>query len=660
MQKLSMKKITKNNREDLQLIVDDVLANLSGNEDIKTIKGIGSFFIDKKKEPHDVDLLIELNKSFENSNTKQLSDIIESLKDKYRNEKGETLLNIFIRDDIGKILDSVDLWFYYNKGEEFPFESRLSEAKPYFEEWKEAPILQNFSESLNFKKFSQNNMVDKIKEAWILNEEGKNSGEPFFNYGGRTDEVWVYHASEDAQKILQEGFKYGTKISRSGEVNDGMSNPDFIHGYLSNQNPQWGSGEGVTVKVKDAYLVWNNFDDGEQVLFEPKDVIEMKYVESFEDFCQIGKESINLSFKKFSQISKEDIQKAQAGDQEAIVKIIEENIGLITAPLIKWGYEPGTPEFEDMLSDIKVKMIEEIIPKYDSSKGAFSTYLTTSIYNFLKNLPRGKAYKAEEKEISLKEPVGEDITIQDTLEDPKSFLSELTLKGIKESFQNWLHGEKPELEDIILRIYDLKIENYSHEKIAEILNEEKITKKGRPITKKMVSDYVDLYMKPFLKEYFEAFKTASLNLKKKAQNKLTIQDLFRFYKMEQKGLLTDSFVNNFISKFIYGMQEYVEWVKNKEYKKDPELKYISIEYWSDETEDVLQDINTLESAYMLPLNEKIIAVDQLINAWHKAGMSTFVEGGDEEEVTNALNELFSGPRRHIKRLSFKKESSKCI
>ena len=168
--------------KELQPIVDEVLLKLKSQPDIANIQGIGSNFTGKKKNPHDVDVVINLNKPFERSNTKELSDLIEPIKDKYHDKEG-TLLNAFIKDSDGKILNSVDLWFHHYRGEKLPIEDRMREAKGYSEKWNDAPIISESrqeykpdfqltgdeprQESLNFPK----SKLSPI-ETWtqILNE----------------------------------------------------------------------------------------------------------------------------------------------------------------------------------------------------------------------------------------------------------------------------------------------------------------------------------------------------------------------------------------------------------------------------------------------------------------------------------------------------------
>jgi len=223
-----------------------------------------------------------------------------------------------------------------------------------------------------------------------------------------------------------------------------------------------------------------------------------------------------LNFRKTAQSTLETIQKAQAGEGDAIAQVIEENMGLITKELSKWGYSPESEEFEDVVSDIKIEMINRIIPQYNPSKGAFSTLLTTAIYNFLRRGTRQKEYKERQKEVSLTEPVGEEITLEDTLEEPREFLPQITISSARESLQNWIHIKNPELENLILRIFDLKVEaDYSHDQIVEILNEEGFKSKGKPITRFMVNNYVNIWIKPILHQYFESFRSAFLSMRVK-------------------------------------------------------------------------------------------------------------------------------------------------
>ena len=219
---------------------------------------------------------------------------------------------------------------------------------------------------------------------------------------------------------------------------------------------------------------------------------------------------------KLSQSTKDTILKAQTGDENAVAQVIEENMGLITKELTKWGYAPKTEDFEDTLSDIKVEMLQKIIPQWDPKRGAFSTFLTWAIYNFLRRGTRKKQYEEKQKEVSITEPIEEELTLEDTLEQPSSVLDHATLSNARENLQNWIHLKNPELENIVLRIFDLKTSaEYSNDQIAEILNSEGVSK-GKPISRFMINNYVNDWIKPFIQQYLSSFKSASLSMKKKA------------------------------------------------------------------------------------------------------------------------------------------------
>ena len=230
---------------------------------------------------------------------------------------------------------------------------------------------------------------------------------------------------------------------------------------------------------------------------------------------EIQQEAFNLSMRKTSQSAPEVIQKAQQGDKDAIAKVVEENESLVASSLIKWGLTPGSDEFQDTLSDIKVEMLNRIIPQYDSSKGAFSTFLTTAVFNFLRRGTRKKEYEEKQKEVSTEEPNGVDITLGVTLEDKSHPLVQMTISSARENLQDYIHTKNPELEDMILRIFDLKIEDNTHEQIAEFLNKEGFKSKGKPITRFIVNNLVNEWIKPALVQFFEAFKTAKLNMRNK-------------------------------------------------------------------------------------------------------------------------------------------------
>ena len=103
---------------EFELIHKIVLHKLTCIKYIQCIYGIGSYFTKQNKTPNDLDYYIKFNKKFQDLNLKQISKILEDIKDKYKNEKSETLINIFIEDDKGAKLNSVDLWFILNYKDE--------------------------------------------------------------------------------------------------------------------------------------------------------------------------------------------------------------------------------------------------------------------------------------------------------------------------------------------------------------------------------------------------------------------------------------------------------------------------------------------------------------------------------------------------------------
>ena len=223
--------------------------------------------------------------------------------------------------------------------------------------------------------------------------------------------------------------------------------------------------------------------------------------------------------EKFSQSTKETLLKAQTGDQNAIAQVVEENMGLITRELTKWGLVPKSEDFEDTLSDIKVEIIQKVIPQWDPKKGAFSTFLTWAIFNFLRRGSRKKRYEEKQKEVLITEPVGEELTLEDTLAEPSSILDHATVSNARDYLQEILHTKKPEFEDMGLRIFDLKtIADYSNDQIAEILNSEEFGKE-KTISRFMVNNFINTWIKPIIQQYLSSFKNASLSMKKKSNEK---------------------------------------------------------------------------------------------------------------------------------------------
>lgn len=257
-----------------------------------------------------------------------------------------------------------------------------------------------------------------------------------------------------------------------------------------------------------------NSDEIWDIASGKKTDVTSEEISQAKEVIQRGIVANRLSMRKTAQSTSETIQKAQQGDENAIAKVIEENEGLIASALIKWGLTPGSDDFQDTMSDIKVEMLNRIIPQYNSSKGAFSTFLTTAVYNFLRRGTRKKEYEEKQKEVSTEEPTGEDITLGESLEDKSHPLVQMTISSARENLQSYLHTKNPELEDIILRIFDLKIEDNSHEQIAEFLNKEGFKSKGKLITRFIVNNLVNEWIKPALAQFFEAFKTAKLGMRK--------------------------------------------------------------------------------------------------------------------------------------------------
>jgi len=324
---------------------------------------------------------------------------------------------------------------------------------------------------------------------------------------------------EQAKEVISRGIVANRLSMRKTAQWDEVKNA-FIEWIEYEGGPQhWLEHYGGDItQIHDVIAKWAHHERGFVLTYA--DVVELEFL-----FSRLLKKQIKgsrkdianrLSMRKTAQSAPETIQKAQQGDKDAIAKVIEENESLIASSLIKWGLTPGSDDFQDTLSDIKVEMLNRVIPQYDSSKGAFSTFLTTAVYNFLRRGTRKKEYEEKQKEVSTEEPTGEDITLGETLEDKSHPLVQMTINSARENLQSYIHTKNPELEDMILRIFDLKIEDNTHEQIAETLNKEGFKSKGKPITRFIVNNLVNEWIKPALAQFFEAFKTAKLGMRKEA------------------------------------------------------------------------------------------------------------------------------------------------
>jgi len=111
-------------------------------------------------------------------------------------------------------------------------------------------------------------------------------------------------------------------------------------------------------------------------------------------------------------------------------------------------------------------------------------------------------------------------------------------------------------------------------------------------------------------------------------NKLSIQELKQFYELELQGLLTNEFVDNVLTKLIYGLQ-----IEKERVSKDPEITgYVKKDFIA------IADfyINELEKVATKSLNKKIIEIDQTIQALHLSyGFGVFQ--GDPDEIWETLD-----------------------
>ena len=106
-------KANKNSREYFQRDIEPTIINFFKSQGIvERITGIGSFYTTNKENPGDLDYIIHFNIPFDDTKkVMPFSDKLEELKDKYRDEKGDTYINVMLFDNKNRFLNSVDLWF---------------------------------------------------------------------------------------------------------------------------------------------------------------------------------------------------------------------------------------------------------------------------------------------------------------------------------------------------------------------------------------------------------------------------------------------------------------------------------------------------------------------------------------------------------------------
>jgi len=101
-------------RDELNAIHREIFTELCSIQSVKSIFGIGSFFRNKKLKPGDLDYYITFSKPFTEICLKKVSGKIEGIKNKFKNDKSETIINVLLEDSNGDRLNSVDLWFILN------------------------------------------------------------------------------------------------------------------------------------------------------------------------------------------------------------------------------------------------------------------------------------------------------------------------------------------------------------------------------------------------------------------------------------------------------------------------------------------------------------------------------------------------------------------
>ncbi|MCK4359125.1 MAG: hypothetical protein KAW92_10380, partial [Candidatus Cloacimonetes bacterium] len=144
-------------------------------------------------------------------------------------------------------------------------------------------------------------------------------------------------------------------------------------------------------------------------------------------------------------------------------------------------------------------------------------------------------------------------------------------------------------------------------------------------------------------------QTVSLNMRKKAtlvvtypdydSNMLNPEELVRFYEQEKEKLLEESFADEVLSKLLYGLEQYMQVIEDQLEQRDGIVE-------KEDLEEIKNYINLISNGLASSdLNQKIIAVDQVINRFH-GDLMVSIMNGDKEELSQLLDEL-AGIRKSI-------------
>jgi len=120
----------------LQQIEKAFLLFIKNESVVDSLFGIGSYYTGSKEKLGDLDYVIKLNVEFNSPEVVpelyEFSNRLEEIKDKFKNNKGETLINVFLEDSSGKKLNSVDLWFIKNRKENIEDNIKDREGQIYY------------------------------------------------------------------------------------------------------------------------------------------------------------------------------------------------------------------------------------------------------------------------------------------------------------------------------------------------------------------------------------------------------------------------------------------------------------------------------------------------------------------------------------------------
>ena len=172
----------------------------------------------------------------------------------------------------------------------------------------------------------------------------------------------------------------------------------------------------------------------------------------------------------------------KAGEHELLWELVELNMGICYKFAHK--YHLSGLDFDDMVSMMKGFLIEAI-EKYDPSKGtAFSTYAYIVMSTRFLNVLRNNNIR-ELDVVSIDTPIGENITIQDCLEDlGMTPLEQLDYTETNKLLKEVVMSLNDEEKEIITRLF---IHGHTQREVAKYLgcNQVTVSRKSKKILNKL-------------------------------------------------------------------------------------------------------------------------------------------------------------------------------